>query len=420
MKTKLLFIVLFAGQAAISQTRFHQINETQKDLSFLKKQHAAASNKKTTPVIQPQSLIYLDDSIYDWQWDTLAMTWNIFEKDIQIVYDSHQNPVSDLVQTWNGYTWDNLSQFTYTYNANDNMTNFLVKNWNGTGWDNSNQTTYTYDVNNNQINEIDQNWNGTSWDNSYLYINTYNANNDETSQLEQTWNGTGWDNAYLYTNTYNTYNKITSQLEQSWNGTAWVNSYQTNYIYNAFNIITSLLSQQWNGTGWDNSYQHTCSYDVFNNLIKDLGKTWNGTGWVNFYQFTYTYDANNFMKSSVGKEFDKAGIKAINGDSSYFYFHLASGINELNNSSNISIFPNPFSYYITLQSDKIFKDATLTVYNSFGQEVKHLKNISGQSFTLQRSDLPSGVYFIRLTQDNLPDGQAGKIISTDKLMIIDK
>ena len=78
----------------------------------------------------------------------------------------------------------------------------------------------------------------------------------------------------------------------------------------------------------------------------------------------------------------------------------------------MKISPNPFILETTLQTDKIFKDATLTVYNSFGQQVKQIKNISGQTITLYRDNLPFGLYFIRLTQDN-------QVITTDKLVITD-
>jgi len=92
---------------------------------------------------------------------------------------------------------------------------------------------------------------------------------------------------------------------------------------------------------------------------------------------------------------------------------MESGINEINVDNSMTIFPNPFSTQTTLHADKILKYATLSVYNSFGQEIKQIKNISGQTITFHRDILPSGLYFIRLTQDN-------KTIATDKLIIIDK
>jgi hypothetical protein len=94
-------------------------------------------------------------------------------------------------------------------------------------------------------------------------------------------------------------------------------------------------------------------------------------------------------------------------------FSLTTSVNEEGELKNkIQISPNPFSAQTTLLTDKILKDATLTVYNSFGQQVKQIKNISGQTVTLFRDNLASGLYFVRLTQDS-------KIISADKLVITD-
>jgi len=80
--------------------------------------------------------------------------------------------------------------------------------------------------------------------------------------------------------------------------------------------------------------------------------------------------------------------------------------------NRISVFPNPFTSQTTLQTDNLLYNATLTVYNSFGQTVREIKNIVGETVTLFRDNLPGGLYFIRLTQDN-------KVITTEKLVITD-
>jgi len=51
------------------------------------------------------------------------------------------------------------------------------------------------------------------------------------------------------------------------------------------------------------------------------------------------------------------------------------------------------------------------VYDSFGQQVRQLENISGQVITLYRDNLRSGLYFIRLEQDS-------NAITTSKLIIL--
>lgn len=94
------------------------------------------------------------------------------------------------------------------------------------------------------------------------------------------------------------------------------------------------------------------------------------------------------------------------------YYCPSVGISELVDNNSISIYPNPFSYQTTIQTDDYFKDATLTVYNYDGQLVKQIDNISGQTIILRRDELTKGLYLIRLKQDN-------KIITTAKLIITD-
>lgn len=92
---------------------------------------------------------------------------------------------------------------------------------------------------------------------------------------------------------------------------------------------------------------------------------------------------------------------------------VISGIIQLGETEfPISIHPNPFSSQTIMQTDYPLQNATLIVENYFGQTVKQIINISGQTVILTRDNLPSGLYFIRLTEDS-------KVIATKKLLIAD-
>ncbi len=81
--------------------------------------------------------------------------------------------------------------------------------------------------------------------------------------------------------------------------------------------------------------------------------------------------------------------------------------------TNISVSPNPFSTQTTVQItnyDIRITKYELEMYNVFGQQVKSLV-ISHSPFVIERSGLPSGLYFIRLTEENK--------IYADKLVITD-
>ncbi len=93
-------------------------------------------------------------------------------------------------------------------------------------------------------------------------------------------------------------------------------------------------------------------------------------------------------------------------------FENQTSVNELS-SNNFNIYPNPFSSSTTLYTDTFITSATLTVYNSFLQKVKQIKNISGQTIVLDRDNLPNGLYFLQLTQES-------KTIAVDKIVITDR
>ena len=78
----------------------------------------------------------------------------------------------------------------------------------------------------------------------------------------------------------------------------------------------------------------------------------------------------------------------------------------------IEIFPNPFSTTTTIKINGSMNFTDLTIYNSFGQQVKQIKNISRQTIVLHRDNMPSGIYLLQLTRDN-------EILTTDKIIITD-
>lgn len=89
-----------------------------------------------------------------------------------------------------------------------------------------------------------------------------------------------------------------------------------------------------------------------------------------------------------------------------------SGINENTSKTGFSIFPNPFISSTTIRTIDNLNNASLAVCNSYGQMVKQVNNISGQTVSLSRDNLPIGLYFIRLTEGD-------KIIAVEKLGITD-
>ncbi len=145
-----------------------------------------------------------------------------------------------------------------------------------------------------------------------------------------------------------------------------------------------------------------------------------------------TFDTDGIVTTPIGTVGDEgysvvlqsdgkivvAGLSFNNSGSSDFAVvrynnNTPNGTNApTNQTTELKIYPNPFSTQTILQTETLLKDATLIVYNSYGQSIKEIKNITGQNIIFQQDNLPSGLYFIRLTQDN-------KIIITNRLVITD-
>jgi len=93
---------------------------------------------------------------------------------------------------------------------------------------------------------------------------------------------------------------------------------------------------------------------------------------------------------------------------------ITTSLREIGNQNTaITISPNPFSSQTNIHTNKVFKNATLTVYNLCGQQVEQIKNIFGWTIALYRDNLPSGLYFLRLTENS-------ETLAVDKLIITDK
>jgi len=90
---------------------------------------------------------------------------------------------------------------------------------------------------------------------------------------------------------------------------------------------------------------------------------------------------------------------------------ITIGIDEvIDSKSKITISPNPFSSETFLHSTENLTDATYTISNTYGMEVKTISNLNGQIVRIEKDNLQNGIYFIRLTQN-------GKLIATNKIII---
>ncbi len=114
----------------------------------------------------------------------------------------------------------------------------------------------------------------------------------------------------------------------------------------------------------------------------------------------------------VDSTFASGGVAAISVTATSFYgctktdainitFVSCAGINEYGDASTIAVYPNPSTGIFNVVVNGLNKSAELVVYNLQGQAV-FTKTISGDINTkLDLSDMPKGVYFVRIRNEEI-------------------
>ncbi len=406
----------------------------------------------------PTDAIQLQDSIYNWGWDSSLNDWIINSKTTDIIYDANNNISSYIGSEWDGLDWVKTSEYTYTYDANHNPTSNIKRSWNGVSWQNDNQDIYAYDANNNLLSYTSQNWNGTDWVNSIRYSYTHNENNDLTSGLFEKWENDAWENNiqqmttydanfnkihYLFqlwennawennqqtTTSYDENNNAVLAIKEIWDGSSWVNNLQSTFEYDAANNLTSEENLTWNGVDWQYQSYLTYIYDTGNKLISGLRHFWNGVGWepnrkylyaydshdnlivYDIQEFTgtwesverssYNFDENDFQVYEVFKIFDLSGV-VLYGDSTHYYYRTITAIGDvLPGLDQITISPNPAIDLVTISSDNEING--ISAFSLLGKQIYTTEKTDNiQSNEIDISTWPSGIYLVQVREgDNL-------------------
>ncbi len=154
--------------------------------------------------------------------------------------------------------------------------------------------------------------------------------------------------------------------------------------------------------------------DIYVVKVDSLGNSSCNVTSGNFLVTNSTITTSSHLVITPGCAHNSATLTEItNNYSDSLLCTTVMGTNQISSVENtIHVSPNPFSSSTTLQPDKVFKGATLIIYNSYGQQLKKINNLSGTAFTLYRDNLTRGVYYFRLLNENNPIA-SGKLVITD-------
>lgn len=113
-----------------------------------------------------------------------------------------------------------------------------------------------------------------------------------------------------------------------------------------------------------------------------------------YYDTVFIASANSTELEIEGIEFVTSGFKL---DNISIQKESLNGINSVQNIKNaITVSPNPVVDKFTITS--IIKGFNIEIYNAMGMIIRQLSNISSQEINV--SELPSGIYFIKISFSN--------------------
>ena len=214
-----------------------------------------------------------------------------------------------------------------------------------------------------------------------------------------------------------------------------INTGMTNNIVRSFAKSGNTLYAGTQGGGMFTSTNNGNSWTAINNGLTNTTVWTLATSGQNL--FAGTNGGGVFLTTNNGNTWTpvNAGLPptpdvwslAISGVNIFAGINVGGGVyvtniesittNIIENSSNfneIRIYPNPFSSSSTIKINSTIESETseLRIYDLLGNIVKNIQIISDQEIKLNRDNLPSGAYFLKLTQEN-------KTIATKKLIITD-
>lgn len=200
--------------------------------------------------------------------------------------------------------------------------------------------------------------------------------------------------------------------------------------------IANSITTDANGNGYVTGQFNSASISFGTHVLTKPGSTY----YSDIFVVKYDPNGNDVWAKGVGGTDSETGFGIAtdtNGDvfvTGYFYSpsitfgtttltntggslfvaklgNSTAGIDHVSYNSTIRLFPNPASSFLTVQADNNLNDATLKIYNSIGQVVKELKNISSPTITIALDNLAHGQYIVEL--------RCKDKVFKDKLIIVD-
>ncbi len=327
-------------------------------------------------------------------WNANLSKFENYEKEVN-KFDSKNNLILKLFYLWDTDVlgWVNVNVTDNRYNANNQIISVTDSNFLDVF--SINRKDYTYDVKGNNTLEVYTKWNFTllKFENIKKVENTFDNNNRKTKTVWTFWDNNlkVWLNSIYFDYTYNSNGRELSRLDFTWDNTSssFINTQKVFHTYDLKENLTSSVFSEWDDEEeiWINTYKKASVFDI-SIPVDQLVWPFNGEGHKSKLTQELEYNWN---------EVSSAWENDFKSTFNYSPFGSAT-INEIYNSSAITLFPNP-------ANDKVF----ISIPNYSGNFEVKLMDLSGKILKvneisnngyLEVSEATKGIYLIQIYNDS--------------------
>lgn len=295
---------------------------------------------------------------------------------INRTYNGSNQPTEIQNQLLKQGVWTNATKQTLSYNASGNLTDETSYSWDAGNWEPYKREIYVYGTAAGQPTEIVfQEYINGLWENIERFANItwYNFSTRQYSGYEgQMWTGNAWTPMTKSTTVYNALGGYETLVQIAGPAQTWINSKRTIFSYDSRLNFTGTKTELWQASTWvlDSDYQEVLAYNSTDDVVERVMLHWDKP--TNAYQYFMRRVYSNFSRISG----TNAGLTPL----------------------QVTLYPNPTSGFLHIQTEKQAL-ATLSLTDLSGRMVLQQK-LEAIVNKVDISALAKGVYLVHLQQAN--------------------
>ncbi|RLD29978.1 MAG: hypothetical protein DRI73_10685, partial [Bacteroidetes bacterium] len=199
----------------------------------------------------------------------------------------------------------------------------------------------------------------------------------------------------------------TEEIEYKWDSDTndWVGAWRNIYTYDTNGNETEMHSYYWDSgiSEWVFSYRTVNNYDLNGNKTELTRYKWDtiNNDWVGYRLNNYSYDTFGNLTEEIYSKWDsEINAWVYNLKDVHYWSELTTSVSNNIIDPYYIVYPNPFTEYTTIRLTDVVQTQKIELIDIHGRIVRTMDKVNGTSVTIQRDNLTSGIYFIRIHSDD--------------------